>query len=480
MSQQTEVIRFHNPAAFAGLTGVVDRDNCIIRGVSCITGELEAEGHHLFVDRTTLTQLHSLANGMQKVPVTVNHDGGVQDVDGWLQDFQMDGNQLRADWHLLETHKETPTMLERAERQSSTFGLSFAFNGDPKGVLHMGKRCARAEKIKSCDVVKHAAANPGGLFSSKTNPTRLEAIENLLIKLTSVDSREKFMPNNIASANQPATLDDVVALLTQQNARIDQLHEVQQNLVGLANQSVTGKQEAGEADVDPEFLSALNDATDEELAAYNQKNGTDITRADVNSAVSEYNAGLAANQGEEQGEGEEGDGQFTDSYGDEQGQAQGAASGGGAETGAAGQAFSALQRELVELKRKFNAKEQKEIQFAEQQATADVRGKIALIVGQRDQLVKLSEKLVAENEALRLHVRTGTRPVIAGIDTGIRLFQAGENGELHPWQQRVRQIELSEKVSTAKAMSLADKEDNGAAHEDFIDSQSPRNRRINT
>lgn len=90
--------------------------------------------------------------------------------------------------------------------------------------------------------------------------------------------------------------------------------------------------------------------------------------------------------------------------------------------------------------------------------------------------MQLSEKLVAENEALRMHVRTGTRPVIAGIDTGVRLFQAGSNGQMHPWQERVRQIELSEKVSTAKAITLADKEDNGAAHEDFIFSQG-KNRR---
>ncbi len=123
------------------------------------------------------------------------------------------------------------------------------------------------------------------------------------------------------------------------------------------------------------------------------------------------------------------------------------------------------------------AQKTKEIQLSEQKATNDVRTKIATIVKQRDELLQFSQNAAAEIDALRMHVRTGTRPVIAGIDTGIRLFSRNEQGQLHPWQERVRQIELSEKVSTAKAMTMADKEDNGAAHEHFIASQSPRNRR---
>ena len=459
----SEVIRFNQlNQPFVGLTGRVDFNEAKIHGVSLITSQIEATGHGLFVDDICLHQLHQFGKEMGQVPVTQNHEGGVEDVNGWVENIHLDGKQLRGDWCLLKSHPDTVTMLERADRQPRTFGLSLAFKGNPEGTLYMGKKCARAEALLSADVVKRPAANPMGLFSAKDSQN-VDSSKNLV-------SRKTIELQNTMPAEP--TLQDVLAELQSMQQTIAQQGEMQQNIIGHINQGVTGAPEAGE--VDPAFLSALNDASDEGLAAYNQQNGTNISREDINGAVSEYNAGLAANQGEEQGE--EGDGQFEGSYGSEQSQGEMASAGGGAETGAAGQAFAALQRELIELKRKFNAKEQKEIQFAEAQATSDVRTKISAIVGQRDQLVQLSEKLVAENEALRMHVRTGTRPVIAGIDTGVRLFQAGSNGQMHPWQERVRQIELSEKVSTAKAITLADKEDNGAAHEDFIFSQG-KNRR---
>jgi hypothetical protein len=461
----SEVIHLHQPTLFAGLTGVIDHQNCVVHGVSLITSGITATGHDLFVDDTSVNTFHEMGTRMEQLPVNLDHGSGIISMNGYIDNFRKDNGKWRGDWHLLKSHAETPVMLERCERQSKTFGFSLAFSGDKQGVLRNGRKCAHPEALLSADCVVRPAANKS-LFSVPVD-NRKNHVSRQTIEL------HKAMPNTQDLQNQPS-LADVLAELQAVRGELAQQQEITQQLVGHANASVTGAPQAGE--VDPEFLSALNEASDEELAAYNQQNGTNISRADVNAAVSEYNAGLAANQGEEQGE--EGDGQFEGSYGEQgQGETAGAAAGGGAEMGAAGPAFAALQKELIELKRKFNAKEQKEIQFAEAQATNDVRTKISTIVAQRDQSIQLAEKLVAENEALRMHVRTGTRPVIAGIDTGIRLFSRNESGELHPWQERVRQIELSEKVSTAKAMTMADKEDNGAAHSDFIASQSPRNAR---
>jgi hypothetical protein len=456
----SEVIRFNQlNQPFVGLTGRVDFNEAKIHGVSLITSQIEATGHGLFVDDICLNQLHQFGTEMGQVPVTQNHEGGVEDVNGWVENIRLDGKQLRGDWCLLKSHPDTVTMLERADRQPRTFGLSLAFKGNPEGTLYMGKKCARAEALLSADVVKRPAANPMGLFSAKDNA-------NVDSRKNSVRSKTIELQNTMPA--EP-TLQDVLAELQSVQQTIAQQGEIQQTIVSHINEGIAGEQNKGEEQgIDRDTLEQLNAATDEELAAQG------LTRADVDAAVSDFNASLGGEQGEQ---GQEGDGQFEGSYGSEQGQGEMASAGGGAETGAAGQAFAALQRELIELKRKFNAKEQKEIQFAEQKATADVRTKISTIVAQRDQSIQLAEKLVAENEALRMHVRTGTRPVIAGIDTGIRLFSRNESGELHPWQERVRQIELSEKVSTAKAMTMADKEDNGAAHSDFIASQSPRNAR---
>jgi hypothetical protein len=471
MGQQT--IRFSNKTLFAGQTGVVDRNSLVIKGVSCITGGLEAEGHSLFVDSTTVTQLQELAVGMGQVPVTLDHDGGIGDVNGWLDNFRQDGDKLRADWHLLESHPETPIMLERAEKQPSTFGLSFSFKGDPKGTKVGNRACARAEKIMSCDVVKRAAANPGGLFSAK------EEDPNRTIKLAiiaaargqSVDRKNYFNFSNM-DANNPSNTEptnaDILAAFQQLSGRLEAAEA--QNAAIINHLNGQGQQEEGEGQSSDQDLfdqlTAFNNATDEELAAYNQQNGTQITRADIDAAVGEYNASIGGEQGQE------GDDSGITEQANAEGaggaaQMAGAAAGGGAEGSTA---FRAMQRELIQLKSRINARDRNERLQAENIQFEAIDQNMELLATQRDQAIQLAERLVAENEALQLHVRTGTRPVRAGIDNGIRLFSANGNGELHQFQQRVKAlVEAKTCKSEAEAIKFASKE-NPALHADFLQS----------
>lgn len=449
MPNQLETLRFHNPTAFSGMTGVVDKQNAIIFGVSLITSGLEAEGHSLFVDKTTVTQLHAMASEMQKVPVTQNHEGGIEDVNGYITNVRMDGDKLRGDWHLLHTHEETPTMLERAERQPTTFGLSLAFKGDPKGVLHNGRQCARAEKLLSADVVKRPAANPGGLFSAKD----------------SVDTKTKVMADQTnTQQNQEPTLADVIALIQQQNARIEEMAGIQSQIVDHIN-----GQGADNSRISREELEQLNAATDEQLAQVG------LTREEVNAAVEQFNAQLVADQqngddqGDDQGQAYEGQGQAAG------GELAGAGAGAGAGAAAGGTAqFQALQNELIQLRRKVEAKEKREIELADASLANEVNAKIEALALQRDQLLEFSERAVAQIEALELHVRTGTRPVKAGVDNGIRLFGANGNGELHPYQKKLKEIELSRKCTPGQAIQFADAEDNGALHADWLATMSQK------
>jgi hypothetical protein len=160
-----EEIGFHVP-----FSGTVDFDNAIIRDVAVITGDVEAEGHDLVVDATTVKQLHPLAK--KKVPVNLDHGSGIKDTCGFLTNFHIDDNKLRADWHLLKSHDETPKMLERADVMPECFGLSVKFKGggEKKGM----KKFARADKLISVDCVAQPAANPEGLFSAK-RPGQLTA-----------------------------------------------------------------------------------------------------------------------------------------------------------------------------------------------------------------------------------------------------------------------------------------------------------------
>lgn len=432
------VIHFHNPSLFTGDTGVVDSGTCTIKGVSLITCGVEAEGHSLFVDKTTLTQLHDLAKKMGQLPVTQDHEGGIDDVNGWISNFRIDGDSLRGDWHLLETHKSTETMLERAAKQPGTFGLSVAFRGPPKGVKVAGKSCARAEKLLSADVVRRPAANPNGLFQ--------------VPKQKEVDSRKFLNFQNMADElqNQEPTLAQILQAvqgLSEKVGTIEAAHaDLAAQISGQGNQGLT-QEEIAE-------LTELYNMPDDQLA----KLGVD--RDKVNAMVDQYNESL----------GEAGEDEVTPEGGEggEEAAAVGAAAGGG-ETAA----FRALHRELVQLKSKIESREQREIQFQEAELTNEVNAKIELIAKQRDDLKTFSEKCVAKIEALELHVRTGTRPVKAGIDTGVRLFGANDQGELHPFQERLKAIKLEKKCTDGEAIKFAIKETNGEAlHRDWIKNQA--------
>jgi len=337
-------------------------------------------------------------------------------------------------------------MLERAEKQPTTFGLSLAFKGDPKGVLHMGRQCARAEKLLSADVVKRPAANPGGLFSAKDTP--------------SVDKKKivelNFMPQEPNTTQEP-TMADVLAQIQSLTQHVQQLGEVQSQIVGHINESTENQ---GDEGLTAEQLEQLHNSSDEQLAELG------LTRDEVDEAVGEYNASVDA-QGQEQGEqGQEGE------YGSNGAEGQGEMAGAGMETGAPGGAtmMHAMHRELIQLKAEINREKQAKKIEAETIQFQEVENKISLLATQRDQAIELAEKVVAENEALKLHIKTGTRPVAVGVDEGVRLFSANGYGELHPFQHRIKQIMLESKVTEGKALLLASRE-NSAQHADWLQSQ---------
>jgi uncharacterized protein YjiS (DUF1127 family) len=345
-----------------GFTGTVDRNNAVIRGVSLITGKVTAEGHDLEVDDTTLQQVLMSAKKTGQVPVKLDHGSGVKEICGFLDNFSIDGDKVRGDWHLLKSHEETEKMLERAERMPGCFGLSVAFKG--KGVpIKGGKKAARCEKLMAVDCVTQPAANPDGLFSAVVDT-----------------SRRGMDPNDPTKTGAEPTIADVVKMLGAINQRLDAQEQFNQSLIQSMNEP---------------SLEELDAMSDEELEALG------LTRAEVDAAVAEAIAG---------GEGEEA------------GEHAGAGAGGG-EGGAVASALSALQREIVQLKSQRAA----DIQFAEQQeadhAFAVVESKVIALAAQNKELIELNGKLEAENEALRVAVKTGAKHVAPGGEA-VTLFSA--------------------------------------------------------
>lgn len=428
-------IRFHSPDIFAGQTGVIDHDGCVIKGVSVITGNLIAEGHDLHVDDTTLKQLQECAKAKGKIPVTLDHGSGVKDLNGYLTSFRLDGNKLRADWHLLKSHDETVKMMERASVMPECFGLSVAFKGPPKGVpIGGGKMAARCEKLLSVDAVTRPAAN-AGLFS---------ALE--------VDSSKKDMadvnPNPQQAQAQPEpTLADVVKAVQEIGERLTQHEEfLNTQFPQQENQEPT--------------LEELNQLDDEALASIG------LTRADVEAAIAEVEAEEA-----QQAEGQ----QIPEGQQQSNGQTpQGAEAVGAvaAPAGSVGSELSVLKQQVIQLQAHNKKIELKAKKDAEDIELAEIEKKALTLAHQRDEAIQLAEKYQAENQALRLAVRTGTRPVKAGIDTGIRLFSADDDGQLHQFQVRVKQLVDSGKQE-GEAIRFAQKENPGL-HADWVKSQGKR------
>jgi hypothetical protein len=153
----------------------VDVVNGVIRGVSVITAGVIARGHDLAVDDTTLVQMHSCALSRGQVPVKIDHKSGAASVCGFLTNFRRDGDKLKADWHLLESHPQRAQILETVQRMPRGVGLSAAFVSPERS--EAGK--ARVAELISVDYVTLPAANPDGMFARKDEPRRVTGLEKV-------------------------------------------------------------------------------------------------------------------------------------------------------------------------------------------------------------------------------------------------------------------------------------------------------------
>jgi hypothetical protein len=155
---------------FAAATGSrVDREAGVLRGVSVITAGVEAKGHGIWIDQTSLEMVKASAetyvDGLQ---VKSDHGSGFGEIEGVLRDFVIDGNQLRADFHLIKSGEEYERIMEMAEMMPSSFGLSIEFSGVSEEIDEY--RYARPVEIYAVALVDQPAANPSGLFQAMSEP----------------------------------------------------------------------------------------------------------------------------------------------------------------------------------------------------------------------------------------------------------------------------------------------------------------------
>ncbi|MDB6036110.1 MAG: hypothetical protein JWM16_6448 [Verrucomicrobiales bacterium] len=149
----------------AKASSAIDEAQGIIYGCSVITGGVEAQGHGLWTDSKTLSTVKDAADKFPSgVKVKLDHGSGFTGIVGFLKAFRIDGNQLKADLHLLKSHPNYTSTVQVIRAMADTIGLSIAFSGERETLGD--KTFIRVTELYSIDIVEAPAANPGGLFQT--------------------------------------------------------------------------------------------------------------------------------------------------------------------------------------------------------------------------------------------------------------------------------------------------------------------------
>lgn len=167
--------------------GEIDREAGIIRDVSVITQGL-AKGHGMVVDDVMCAQVKQrMEEKRGGLKVKLDHGYSAMQIVGKLRKPRIDGKQVKADLHLLNTSKYRDYVVELADEMPGDVGLSISFRGQDEE-LPDGRRAARCGELFSADLVDRPAANAEGLFSDKETEPGLAVV-------TPDDREETGMPD---------------------------------------------------------------------------------------------------------------------------------------------------------------------------------------------------------------------------------------------------------------------------------------------
>lgn len=152
----------------------VDREKGIIHGVAlCSIGA--AKGHGVLCDATTLKQMRDCANtygsGLRVMFNPSTFDHGEASIAGLVpkDSFRIEKGKFVGDLHITKSYSHKDYILDLAETQPDTFGLSVEFSGTSEEIEKV--KYARCDEIYAVTIVDQPAANVSGLFSAKDDET---------------------------------------------------------------------------------------------------------------------------------------------------------------------------------------------------------------------------------------------------------------------------------------------------------------------
>ena len=186
--------RLRLAALYQGEGIEVDEDDHVLRGVSLMQA-VEALGHGVMVDETTLEEVVELGNACEQGNQVSLHASGSERATDWASSWVVFGGcGLRATkcWGICISPRwpsRSPTdgnlgdyILERAAEDPASFGLSIVADGSyvwrtengaeidagesprPTNSIH-DLPFLRVDNLIACDVVDEPAANRDGVFS---------------------------------------------------------------------------------------------------------------------------------------------------------------------------------------------------------------------------------------------------------------------------------------------------------------------------
>lgn len=163
-------------------------DSLKFEGISVATVG-PAVGHSMMVDDKTLLQAQEAGQAGSPVKVFLDHEEKIDSLIGFLENFRIVDDQLRADLDLIGAHPQSAFYQEILKKAPNRVGFSMTFSGQPEE--QDGQRFARVAELVSVDLVSRPAANKNGVFRAASEPAALPAVDTALDDMPMHPEKEK-------------------------------------------------------------------------------------------------------------------------------------------------------------------------------------------------------------------------------------------------------------------------------------------------
>jgi hypothetical protein len=197
------------------------------KGISVITAG-PALGHGMIIDAETLSQVVERGNEAGQVKVLSDHSGSISNIIGYLEDFRLDGGQVRADLTLFQSHDSFNFFSELISTLPGQVGFSISFSGIPRAAED-GTTLADVQSLWSVDLVLSPAANPTGIFNAKPVDSKKEGMDKTTapeVKLEALAEAAPAAPAAPAPEPTPAMEPshvDILKAISDLSAKVDAL-----------------------------------------------------------------------------------------------------------------------------------------------------------------------------------------------------------------------------------------------------------------